>query len=366
MIQTIAAAVIWGLVLCLLPGVRSRSDQSIVVAAVTIATSLTLNIDSVYVVGDALLGGRNVLDLSSNMLMVVGIYFLSRAILRAADPSELPTLPDRFGLAILGLVVVCLIVSFSFIDAPQSSTSFMAVYGGQWSAAIYSAVQFVYIGVVVGVTGYTCFRFRGYMNRPYFRIAFTLIGVGCALAVVLVLAVLGMDIFHLLGDLHSMRALSVVYDGAVLGAMIFLCAGLALPPVARRVTRRSEATAESVLLNGLTPIWEKTTGTRTELRLESGVNLADQGDSARWRLHRMLVETQDALLVDPPLAKLLSSREVRVLEQAEEHLAMRQRARPHGGQVRDVEGRTAIRGRHSGRASRDAASQTLTQAQPPA
>jgi hypothetical protein len=365
MIQTIAAAVIWGLVLCLLPGVGRRSDHSILVAAVTIASALTLNIDPVYVAGDAVLGARNVLDLCSNILMVVGIYFLSRAILRAADPSELPATPDRFGLTVLGLVVVALIMSFSLIAAPRTSTSFMLDYGGQWIAAIYSAVQFVYIGVVVSMTGYTCFRFRGDMTRPYFRIAFTLIGVGCALAVVLVLAVLGMDIFHLLGDLDSMRGLSVVYDGAVIGAMTFLCAGLALPPVARRVARRSDAKTESVLVNGLTEVWEKTTGTRTEVRLDSGASNAEQRDSARWRLHRMLVETQDALLVDPPLGKLLSNRDVQVLAGAEEYLAVRQRADPHK-RLGDTKRRTALRGRHGRRTSGDATSQARPQAQPPA
>lgn len=365
MIQTIAAAVIWGLVLCLLPGMRRRRDHSILVAAVTIASALTLNIGPVYVAGDAFLGGRNVLDLSSNILMVVGIYFLSRAILRAADPSELPATPDRFGLTVLGLVVVGLIMSFGLIDAPRTSTSFMLDYGGQWTAAIYSAVQFVYIGVVVGVTGYTCFRFRGDMTRPYFRIAFTLIGVGCALAVVLVLAVLGMDIFHLLGDLDSMRALSVVYDGAVIGAMTFLCVGLALPPVARHVARRSDTKTESALVNGLTEVWEKTTGTRTEVRLDSGASNADQPGSARWRLHRMLVETQDALLVDPPLGKLLSNRDVQVLARTEEYLAVRQRADPHK-RLGDIQRRTALRGRHSRRTSGDATSQARPQAQPPA
>lgn len=364
MIETIAAAIIWGLVLCLLPGVRRRSDHSIVVAAVTIASALTLNIDPVYVACDAVLGGRNVLDLGANMLMVVGIYFLSRAILRAADPSESPAMPDSFGLTVLGLVVVGLIMSFSLIDAHRTSTSFMLDYGGQWTAAIYSAVQFVYIGVVVSMTGYTCFRFRGDMTRPYFRFAFTLIGVGCALAVVLVLAVLGMDIFHLVGDLDSMRALSVVYDGAVIGAMTFLCAGLALPPVARRVARRSDAKTESVLVNGLTEVWEKTTGQRTEVRLDSGVNNADQRNSARWRLHRMLVETQDALLVDPPLGRLLSNRDVQVLARVEEYLA-RQRADPHK-RLGDTERRTALRGRHSRRTSGDATSQARPQAQPPA
>lgn len=365
MIQTIAAAVIWGLVLCLLPGMGRRSDHSIVVAAVTIASALTLNIGPVYVAGDAVLGGRNVLDLCANMLMVVGIYFLSRAILRAADPSETPTTPDRFGLTVLGLVIVGLIMSFSLIAAPRTSTSFMLDFGGQWTAAVYSAVQFVYIGVVVGMTGYTCFRFRGDMTRPYFRIAFTLIGVGCALAVVLVLAVLGMDIFHLLGDLESMRALSVVYDGAVIGAMAFLCAGLALPPVARRVARRSEAKTESVLVEGLTEVWEKTTGIRTEVRLGSDVGNADQRNSARWRLHRMLVETQDALLVDPPLGKLLSNHDVQVLARVEDYLAVHQRADPHK-RLGDIGRRTALRGRHSRRTSGDATSQARPQAQPPA
>jgi hypothetical protein len=365
MIQTIAAAVIWGLVLCLLPGVGRRSDHSILVAALTIASALTLNIDPVYVAGDAVLGGRNLLDLCSNTLMVVGIYFLSRAILRAADPIELPAPPDRFGLAVLGLVVVGLILSFSLIDASRTSTSFMLDYGGQWYAAIYSAVQFVYIGVVVSMTGYTCFRFRGDMTRPYFRLAFTLIGVGCALAVVLVLAVLGMDVFHLLGNLDSMRALSLVYDGAVIGAMTFLCAGLALPPVARRVARRNDAKTESVLVNGLTQVWEKTTGIRTEVRLDSGVNNSDQRDSARWRLHRMLVETQDALLIDPPLGKLLSNRDVQVLARAEEYLAVRQRTDPHKS-VGDIERRTALRGRNSRRTSGDTTGQARPQAQPPA
>lgn len=100
MIQLLAASLIWGLVLCLLPGIRRRADQSILVAAVTIAAALTLNIDSVYLAGDDLLGRHNVLDLLANILMVVGIYFLSRAILRAADPGELPARQNHFGLAV--------------------------------------------------------------------------------------------------------------------------------------------------------------------------------------------------------------------------------------------------------------------------
>jgi hypothetical protein len=320
-IQLLAASLIWGLVLCLLPGIRRRADHSILVAAVTIATALTLNIDPVYLAGDALLGRRNVLDLLANILMVVGIYFLSRAILRAADPGEIPVRQDHFGLAVLGLVIVGLIAGFANVAAPYSSTSFMKDFGDQWTAAVYSAVQFGYIGVVVALTGYTCFRFRGGMSRPYFRLAFTLIGIGCSLAVVLVLAVLGMDILHVQGDLEGMTALSNVYDWAVVGAMAFLCAGLALPPMARRISRRRESKTEATLIRRLAEVWEKTTDPRQEVRLVSPAKTVDRRDSERWRLHRMLVEVQDALLLDPELSRVLDEHDLQLLNRVERYLA---------------------------------------------
>ncbi|VXB18314.1 membrane hypothetical protein [Arthrobacter sp. 9AX] len=154
MIQAVTAAVIWGLVLCLLPGLRTRKDHSILVAAVAIATALTLNVDPIYLAGDQALGSHNLLDLLANILMVVGIYFLSQAILRAAELTDAPLRRDRRGLLILGLVTVGLVLAFLGIEAPASSTKFMSDYGDQPAAALYSAIQFVYIGVVVGVTGY--------------------------------------------------------------------------------------------------------------------------------------------------------------------------------------------------------------------
>jgi hypothetical protein len=91
MIPVLSAAVIRGLVLCLRPSMKQRTDHSTLVAAAIIASSLTLNIDSVYFAGDRLLGSRNVLDLCSSIFMVVGIYYLSRAIIRAVDVRDLPS-----------------------------------------------------------------------------------------------------------------------------------------------------------------------------------------------------------------------------------------------------------------------------------
>ena len=323
MIQDISAAVIWCLALCLLPDLKRRKDQSILVAAVTIATALTLNVDRIYIAGDQLLGNRNFLDLIANIFMVVGIYFLSRAILRAADVRETVDIHNRAGLLVLGIVVVALIVTFSLVDAPRTSTSFMRNFGSQWPAAVYSSVQFLYIGAVVAITGFTCFRFRGEMAKPYFRVAFVFIGLGCALAVVLVLAVLGMDVLHLMGELEAMTRLSYVYDAAEVGAMVFLCAGLALPPVARRLERRSDARATSILVERLSGPWDRITAERSEIRLKVSQTAINRHDASKRRLHRMLVEIQDALFMDPHLAQLLSQNDLDVLREAEQHLGAR-------------------------------------------
>lgn len=324
MIQTVAAAVIWGLVLCLLPGARTRKDHSILVAAVAIGTALSLNVDPIYIAGDRALGGHNLLDLFANILMVVGIYFLSQAILRAAELNDVPVRSDRPGLLILGLVSGALVFAFLCIEAPASSTKFMLDYGDQPAAALYSAIQFVYIGVVVGVTGYVCIRFRRRMATSHFRVAFTLIGVGCSLALVVVFAVLGMDVAHLLGQQSTMEQLAAVYDMSFVGAMVFLCAGLALPPVARRIVRRAQLRTQAGLLENLTYIWEITTATRKDGRLAAPAAAIERGDPETRRLHRMLVEIEDALLMDPAAAKFLDEADFQTLARTEDYLASSQ------------------------------------------
>ena len=320
MIQVVVAVLIWLLVVCLLPGMRRRREHSVLTAAVTIAVSLTLNIDALYLVLDATFGSRNYVDLLANAFMVVGIYFLSRAIIRAATPDEVGQRRDTLGVALLGVVIVGLGFSFSFISTQGSSTRFMVDFGGQFPAAVYSAVQFVYIGYVVSVTGATCFHFRRGMSRPFYRLAFTLIGIGCALAVLLVALVLAMDVLHLQGQLAAMRAVSPAYDATVVAAMAFLCLGLAIPPVARGIIRRKESETQDELVRGLSGVWEKTAGMRQDVRLQLSVESLRQPDPAR-KLHRMLVEVQDALLVEPGLASSLDIRELRVLSAAENYLA---------------------------------------------
>lgn len=319
MIQVAAAVVMWLLVISLLPGTRRR-DHSVLTAAITIAVAMTLNIDPVYTGLDTAFAGRNYIDLLANISMVVGIYFLSKAIIRAATPEDDGERRDTVGAVALGVVILGLAASFGFISTRGTSTRFMLDFGDQFPAAFYSAIQFVYIGYVVSVTGATCFRFRPGMSRPYYRVAFTLIGIGCALALLLVTLVLVMDALHLQGQIDAMHAISPAYDFTVIAAIAFLCAGLAIPPVARRILHRKEAATENELVHGLSGVWEKTAGTQKDVRLQQDVESLVQKDPAR-RLHRMLVEVQDALLVDPGLASSLDIRELRVLSAAENYLA---------------------------------------------
>lgn len=320
MIQVAAAALIWLLVICLIPGIRVRRDHSVLTSAITISIALTLNIDQVYLSLDPALGGRNFVDLLANVFMVVGIYFLSRAIIRAAKPDETVEKRDGAGMILLAAVIFGLAASFGAIATQGSSTRFMVDYGDQLPAAVYSSIQFVYIGYVVSVTGVTCFRFRGDMLRPYFRTAFTFIGVGCSFAVLLVSLVLVMDVLHLQERLDAMRAVSPIYDAAVVAAMTFLCVGLAIPPVARRILRHRQSATEAELVSDLTKIWEKTTKKRKDVRLVRDTEMISQHDRAQ-RLHRMLVEVQDALLVEPGLGSSLDIHDLNVLNAAENYLA---------------------------------------------
>lgn len=158
------------------------------------------------------------------------------------------------------------------------------------------------------------------MFRAHYRLAFTFIGIGCVLAVVLVSLVLIMNTLHLQGRLEAMRAVSPAYDATVVGAMAFLCVGLAIPPVARRVLRHKESGTEDELVRGLEGVWKKTAGMRQDVRLQLGTEFLPQDEPGR-RLHRMLVEVQDALLVEPGLASSLDIRDLMVLSAAENYLA---------------------------------------------
>ena len=185
-------------------GTRRRTDQSILYAAALISVSLTLTIDAVYFATDGSLRGRNYADLPSDLLLLLGVYFLSRAILRASSPS-----PARGGQAVSHRAIVTASLMMTapvFMNAPEASGAFMHDFGHQPAAAAYSLSQFTYLGSVVALTGTTCLRVAGRMSTPARRLGFRIVGAGCGGAALTVLSVVGMDLAHVFGTMPLLGA----------------------------------------------------------------------------------------------------------------------------------------------------------------
>ena len=317
MIQLIVALALWGLVGALSLGTRRRTDQSILYAAVMIAVSLTLNIDAVYFAADELLGGRNYADLPANLLLLLGIYFLSRAILRASSPSRAnaSARPFRIGAIITaGLMVT----TFIFIDAPTTSGTFMQDFGNQPAAAAYSLIQFIYLGIVMALTGTICLRFAARMSTPARRLGFRIVGAGCGAAVLTVLSVVGMDLAHVFGAMSLLALFASAYDVLNLAAILLLCFGLSLPPILSGVSTRFNRRKLEAALPDLTRIWVDVSAQHLEL---GGVAHPDASGSVSRDVdtvvHRMLVEIRDALLLNPTARDRLSDEDLALLTATE-------------------------------------------------
>ena len=315
--QVTIALALWGLVAALAVGTRRRTDQSILCAAVMIAVSLTLNIGAVDQATDRLLGGRKYADLLANVLLVVGVCFLSRAILRASSPSRASATdnPFRIGAGVTGCLMV---MAFAFIDAPWSSGSFMHDFGSQPAAAAYSLIEFAYLGIVVALTGAICLRFAGRMSTPARRIGFRIVGAGCGAAVLTVLNIVAMDLAHVLGAMPLLAVFAGIYDVLNLAAILLLCLGLSLPPILRWLSNGADRRRLRLVLPELTRIWSDVSAHHVEFGRDSHPHTP--GTAARdidTVVHRTLVEIRDALLFDPAVRDRLTDEDLELLTATE-------------------------------------------------
>lgn len=318
------------IVLTLVVGVTRRQgkDTSILWSSVLITTSLVLNLDQVYRYVDERSGGRNYIDLAANLLLLGGVYFLARAIHRAASPASArassPRLLGRSGVVI---AVALTVFFFMLINAPSTSTAFMRDYGAQPAAALYSVVQYAYIGCVMATAGFTCLKFRKSWSTGVYSWAFGLIGCGCLSAFLLVLQVLVFDALHLLGELQMMSALNGLYSALNATTFALLCTGLALPPATRRILALVRTAKTKTVLRGLQPVWTKAIQGNGGLTLDLRV-VPDHPDKPRRQLHRMVVEIQDSLVRDPSAYVRIGTPGVEKLSEAAaflEGLAWRQK-----------------------------------------
>jgi hypothetical protein len=319
--EIIAAGLMVSLTLIVIASRGQGKDTSILWASVLISVSMVLNINPIYLLADVWVGGRNYADLGANLLLLTGVYFLARAIHRAAQPASYGRKSSYDVLAKAGLAgaAISATILFILIDAPATSTSFMRDYGGQWAAGLYSAGQYLYVGAVMATAGWTCVRFRKAWATGIYTVAFALVGLGCLSAVLLVVDVLALDALHVLGMVKALSALSGIYAVMNSATFVFLCTGMALPPASRKVAAIYETARTSSVLAGLEPVWGQAVAGNAGLTLDLDV-VQKRPDRRRRELHRMIVEIQDSLARDPEARDRIGAEGLGKLANASDHL----------------------------------------------
>lgn len=321
LINAVIALCLWSLMVVYTFRVRHRRDNSMYWAIGLIALAMTTNVGPIYSAVSPAIPIPNLLALLGNLSMLFGVYYLARAIrngARAAGSlSSAGRRWDRWGAWIAAALMV---IGFALTDAPEIATAFMLTYGDQLGAAIYSAAQFAYLGTVMATTVVTCVRNVPRMQQRRFTTGFTLIGFGCLAGFVMCLCVVVMDIFHLLGELDAMRAVSFGYDLLRAIAVVMLATGLAIPPVTRQIEQRTRSRSLKRLEPNVREIWAKTVAMDSEFSLAESLLGAVRDHSTAEelseRVHRMIVEVRDWQSVTAA-GFSLGEEEIQLLDRAE-------------------------------------------------
>lgn len=315
MIQIAVAAMMWILVASILILRRGRRERSLTYAAIAIAVAMTLNVDVVYLGADRLLGAANRVTLIADGVLMIGLFFLGRGIMKAGEYR--PGLV-RAALArpTLLLSLICLIGSFWIVELGPTTTEFMVEFGGQPAAAIYSMIGFAYCGIVVTAMGILAWRqFR--QSRGPMRVPVLEVVVGAAFGVLLCIVVLIMDVAHLAGALDLMAAVSTAYGPLNLLTFVFLCSGLAGQPIVRAAEERSRRTKSEDIMSRIEPTWRRASLLHPGLSQAGGMDASSENPEAR--LHRAVVEIRDAML-DSRIDFRVDGAELTLLQAAEGHL----------------------------------------------
>lgn len=313
MTRVVIVAAMWTLFFVVLIRIRSRRNQSIVIAAGFIAASMTLNIESLYIAIDARLGGTNLLDFVGNGLLIAGAYFMAKAILVAIDPTQARQMARPYAIALAGTLAAMLVLFFA-IERGPSTGAFMAEHGAQPAASAYSAVQYLFVGAVTLLTAVACFRAFPKMPAPTNRVAFLLLAIGSTFGIAVSVLVLIFDLTNVLTpEADVARRLSWFYDSLFAAAIVLMAAGLAMPPIGRRVYDGIRSMRARRMLARLQPIWDKTAA---EQFVTAPVSRSTPVD----HLLRAFIQVQDSLLRSPVLTDELMPDERRTLEDVDHFL----------------------------------------------
>ena len=192
MIQTLVATLMWALVASLLIFRRKRADRSITHAATTIAIAMTLNVDGIYTAVDPLVGGTNLATLLADALLMTGLFFLGRGVLKTGEYRP-RLVRATVSAPVLLVALLAITAAFLFIDRDTTTTRFMSDLGAQPAAAVYSIINFSYGALVIATM--LVLAARQYRHSTGIqRLPAALLSLGSTFGVALCLAVIVLDI----------------------------------------------------------------------------------------------------------------------------------------------------------------------------
>ncbi|TFC90085.1 hypothetical protein E3T24_00090 [Cryobacterium sp. TmT2-59] len=315
MISLLVSVLMWLLVASLLILRRGRAERNITYAALTIALAMTLNNDPVYRALDQLAGGTNAVTLGADVALMLGVFFLGRAAMKASEhqPWAVRLVLSRF---VLVVALIAAVIAFLLIDRGGTTTNFMLDLGEQPAAAAYSMIQFTYCGIVLTAMAALAAR-QLRSSTGVQRLPPASLLVGSIFGVVLSVVVITMDVAHLASNLELMAAISVAYGPMLLLTIFFLCLGFAGQPVSRTLQTRARERQTRTLVDELRPIWAE--ATRVRPGISHNEHVPFYADKPETFLHRQVVEIRDAM-IDTRVSFEVSDRNRQLVERAERHL----------------------------------------------
>jgi hypothetical protein len=288
MVELIVSALMWALVIVLILFRRARKERSVLYAAITIAITMMLNDDQLYVVVDGWFGGRDIVHLLSALTLMVGVYYLAQGISRASEEPYISGLPAR--IALWAALTITTVAFFLVPHLGETTESFMRVYGDHPAAAVYASTQYLYFIYVFSVLAHFALQTAREGRLVREKVAGALLLAGSVCTIALSITAIGMNLTHLIGGAGAAELWRPWYYLLQVGTFLFLTAGLATAPIVRWVGESRRRREIERQLATLEPLWRQATAARPSPQL-AGAD-ADPED----RLHRRIVEIRDAAM----------------------------------------------------------------------
>lgn len=281
MIVSVAMAVVLVVGTAVLFRLQRGQDRTLAVTFLLFTATIVANVDPFYRWVDPLVGGRNVVTVVADCLMIAGTSTLLWGVAKAVGAAW-PWLRTTIAVAFL-VVVVVVVSAFVLLDQPPTTTTFMLVAGHQPAAAVYSIAQTTYLGTAVGATAVICLlRLREARTRADL-VGLWVIVLGGVLGVVRMVVVAVMDVAHVVGRTDVTRALTPPYDVTTPGAVLCMASGMLLLVIGHQLSRRRRALRLDAALAALAALHERI-GTD---------NAYPASEDTATRLSRTIVEIND-------------------------------------------------------------------------